>query len=269
MTEAVPAEYEYVEKKVLVQPARQEWKRGEDITSGIVGATASARQTIQRYSDYTILETRIEDTGDLMCLVEVPAVYKTIKEKVRLKASETRVKEIIPAVYEMVQKTVEDTPATTREITIPAEYQEVEMTRLVSPETTIERVIPAVTDTVKVRKRVAKEQQKRIEIPAEYTTVTKNRKVREVRSEWRPVLCKVNMTRENISALQAALSEAGACNCGARQCAADGIMGRCTLDAARRFATRENLSWGDKYVTIDVIRALGLDFGATEALPGL
>jgi len=37
-------------------------------------------------------------------------------------------------------------------------------------------------------------------------------------------------------------------------------MGQCTLKAAQCYANKNGLSSGDKYVTIDVIRHLGLTF---------
>ena len=264
ITEVIPAKYEFVEKQVLVQEARQEWKRGEDIGVGGNVSLASAKQTFERYGDYTILKTRIKDTGELMCLVEIPAVYKTIKEKILVEKAETRVTEIIPAVYETIKKTVEATPATTREITIPAKYRDVQVTRLVTPEHTREITIPEVTDTIKVRKLVQEAKVRTETIPPEYTTVTKNVMTSPEDSEWRPVLCEVNMTRENVGALQSALNDAGACRCGPSRnaCDIDGIMGPCTLNAVERYAKRENLSWGSNYVTIDVIRALGLDFAS-------
>jgi len=222
---------------------------------------ASASQTVQRFGDYKILETRVEDTGDLMCLVEIPATYKTITKQVLVKPATTRT-ETIPAEYKTVKKTVLKTPAKTREVTIPAEYRTVDVTKQVRPATTREVTIPAEYGEVTVTKLVQPASEKRIPIPAEYATLTRNNKVADERTEWRPVLCEVNMTRENVSALQSALNDTGCCQCGPNrnECAIDGIMGQCTLKAAQCYAERNGLSSGDKYVTIDVIRALGLKF---------
>ncbi|MDH3718016.1 MAG: hypothetical protein OES79_07825, partial [Planctomycetota bacterium] len=98
---------------------------------------------------------------------------------------------------------------------------------------------------------------------AEYETVTLTEKVAEEGLQWRPVLCEVNMTRQNVSALQAALQKTGCCKCGPnrnRQCQVDGIIGPCTLDAARCYANQKGLPSGEKYITMEIIRALGLKF---------
>jgi len=54
-----PAEYETIEEKIEIEPAKAVWKKGEG--------------PIQKI-DYS--------TGDIMCLVQVPAVYKTVSKKV-------------------------------------------------------------------------------------------------------------------------------------------------------------------------------------------
>ncbi len=63
-------------------------------------------------------------TGRMMCLVEIPAKYKTVQKQVLVKPESTREIEI-PAQYETrsVQKLVE--PAHENHIQIPAEYKTV------------------------------------------------------------------------------------------------------------------------------------------------
>ena len=71
-------------------------------------------------------------TGKIMCLVEVPAQYKTVEQEGSvLKPATTREVEI-PAQYEMrsVQKMVE--PAREEHIEIPAEYKTVTKTQQVA-----------------------------------------------------------------------------------------------------------------------------------------
>ncbi len=257
----VPAVYETVTERVLDQPARTEWKRGTGVGTGSSVAMASAAQTVKRFGDFKVIETRVEDTGDLMCLVEIPATYKTIEKQVLVTAATTRKIEA-PAQYKTVKKTVLKTPATTREATIPAEYRTVKVTRQVRPETTREIVIPAVYGEVEVTKLAKPSTERRIPISAEYATLTRNNKVSDERTEWRPVLCEVNMTRENVAALQTSLNDSGCCKCGPNrnECKIDGVMGQCTLQAAQCYADRNGLSSGKKYVTMDVIRTLGLKF---------
>lgn len=212
----VPAEYKTVTERVLDQPARTEWKVGTGIGTGkgAVGFGGAAAQ-VDRFGDQKVLTTRTNDTGEVMCLVEIPATYKTITKQVLVK------------------------PATTRVVEIPAEYRTVETMKLVQPAA-----------------------ERRIPIPEQTETVTTTEKTSEEFLEWRPVLCEINMTPQNVSALQSALNKTGCCKCGSngKTCTVDGIMGRCTLDAARCYANRKGLPSGDKYVTIEVVRALGLKF---------
>ncbi len=106
----VPPEYEYVEEKVLVEEAKTVWKKGQNPAQKLSGAT-----------------------GEIMCLVKVPAKYKTIKKLVVKKPARTEVKEIpadiktikvkhlvseptlkntlIPAVHKSIEKKVPNTAA--------------------------------------------------------------------------------------------------------------------------------------------------------------
>ena len=86
----VPAVYETVTERVLDQPARTEWKRGTGVGTGSGVAMASATQAVKRFGDFKVIETRVEDTGDLMCLVEIPATYKTIEKQVIVTPATTR-----------------------------------------------------------------------------------------------------------------------------------------------------------------------------------
>ena len=86
-------------KKLLVKPAHTVWKKG----SGLI-------------------EKIDNSTGELMCLVEVPAEYETVKTKV-LVSPETTQTISIPAEYETVKVKKVATAATTKTIEIPAEYK--------------------------------------------------------------------------------------------------------------------------------------------------
>jgi len=99
--ENVPAEYGYEEDRVLDKPAHTIWKKGTG--------------PIQRID---------EATGEIMCLVEVPATYKTIKRRVLV------------------------TPATTRTVEIPAEYKTVKVRKLVDEAREVRTPVAAVYNDV-------------------------------------------------------------------------------------------------------------------------
>ncbi len=99
--EEVPAQYGWAEEKILVKPAHTTWKKGRGL-----------------------IEKVDHSTGEIMCLVEVPATYKTVKKRV-LKA-----------------------PATTRSVEIPAQYKTVKVKKMVQPPQERRIEIPAAYETV-------------------------------------------------------------------------------------------------------------------------
>jgi len=157
----------------------------------------------------------------------------------------------VPATYKTVSKRVLVSPARTDEIAIPAEYQTVTKTVVKQPATTREVAIAAQYDTVQVTKLVAPASEKRIAIPAEYETVTSSTRVSDERMEWRQVMCEVNLTRDNVMALQSALADAGYYKAGI-----DGIIGAQTLGAARKYALDKQLPAGSNYVPMEVVESL-------------
>lgn len=99
--ETVPAKYEWVEERVLVREAHTEWKRG--------------RGPIERVDS---------TTGEIMCLIEVPAEYRTVRKQVEVAAATTKRVEI-PAKYETVKIRRLVSEAREERSEVPAEYQTV------------------------------------------------------------------------------------------------------------------------------------------------
>ncbi len=106
--EEVPAQYGWEEEKILVKPAHTTWKKG--------------RGLIEKVDDAT---------GEIMCLVEVPATYKTLKKRVLKAPATTRTVEI-PAQYKTVKVKKMVRPPQERRIEIPAQYDTVTKKSLVS-----------------------------------------------------------------------------------------------------------------------------------------
>ena len=203
----VPATYDWVEEQVMVKPAATVWKKGGGLIEKI---------------DNT--------TGELMCLVETPAVYKTVKKKVMVTPPTTRSVEI-PAEYETVKKKVVLKPPTTRTIEIPAEYK-----------------------TVKIKKLVTPPKEKRIAIPEEYQTITKTEQVTDGRMEWRRVLCETNMSRDVIKQIQKALQGADH-----DPKYIDGVIGWRTINAIKAYQKEKGLAVGG--LTYETIKSLEIQLG--------
>ncbi len=133
----VPAVYGEEVEQILVREAHTEWRRG----------TRRPGDVVIPGSD------KLLPTGEVICLIAVPAEYKTVTHTV-VKIQE-QVKEIVePAVTETIVHKIVDTPARVVEHRIPATYKTVTVTTIVQPERTESFVIPATYKTI-VKTRVS------------------------------------------------------------------------------------------------------------------
>lgn len=107
----VPAVYDMVDRQVEVEPARAEWRKGDcDVHSVVDNAT-----------------------GECWCLVQIPAVMKTVTERVVRTPATTQTIEV-PAVYQTVSKRIVSSPAREERIPVPAVVENVTHRELVTPE---------------------------------------------------------------------------------------------------------------------------------------
>jgi hypothetical protein len=200
----VPAKYDWQTDKVLVKEAHKVWKKG--------------RGPIEKIDN---------TTGEIMCLVEVPASYKTVKKRVMVNPPST--KEVaVSAEYETVKKRVLAKPASQRKIVIPAEYK-----------------------TVRVRKLVSPPQEKRIAIPEEYQTVTRTEMVTDGHMEWRRILCETNVTPDVIKKVQSGLRQSGY-----DPGPIDGVVGGQTTAALKSYQRSNNLAVGG--LTYETMKKMGI-----------
>jgi len=146
----VPAVYGEEVEQILVREAHTEWRRG----------TRRPGDVVVPGSD------KLLPTGEVICLIAVPAEYKTVTHTVVKIAEQVREVEE-PAVTETVTRKIVDTPARVVEHQIPATYKTVTVTTIVQPERT-----------------------ETIEIPPTYRTVTKTRVVSPSHFEWKVIDCK-------------------------------------------------------------------------------
>jgi len=204
----VPAVYGFEEERVLVKPAHSVWKKG----TGPI--------------------TRIDETtGEIMCLVEIPAEYMTIKKRV-LKKPETTVPVVVK---EAVYKTVK--------------------TRIVKePARTVTRSVPAVYDTFAVSKLVKAASTSKIVKPPIYETVQTTLKVSDGYVKWEPILCETNVTGDIIRQLQQTLNQKGY-----KAGPVDGIYGARTTGAVRSYQRDEKMP-GDGQLTIELVDALKIKY---------
>jgi len=151
------AKYKEVEEKILVSPAQKAWEK----TQGTI------------------------DQGEVMKLVEKPAVYKTAKNKVLVEDEKVEEK-TIPAVTKMVEKQVIDQPAHQEKIDVMPVTKKIKKQVLVKDATTEEVKVPAVTEKV-----------------THLVNVTPNK------TEWLPVICDESLNRDVVKKIQGALLSRG------------------------------------------------------------
>jgi len=202
----VPAVYDTKSEEILVKPAYTTWKKG--------------RGPIEKLNN---------STGEIMCLVEVPAEYRTVRSKVVI------------------------TPAATEKVSFPAVYKDVKKRVMVEGPTMVKRAIPASYKNIKVKKVATPARESRVEIPAVFQTVTNRTLVTDSVLEWRSILCETNTTGDVVRNLQRALLAAGH-NPGL----IDGIIGADTLAAVKAYQKEKNLAVGQ--LTIETIRSLGINY---------
>jgi len=149
----IPAVYGEVTEEILVREAHNEWRRGARRPGDVVVPGSD----------------KLLPTGEVICLIAIPAEYKTVTHTV-VKIPE-QVREVVePAVTETITRKVVDTPSRVLEHQVPAVYKTVTITTVVQPERT-----------------------EAIVIPATYRTVTKTRVVTTSHFEWRVIDCKAEI----------------------------------------------------------------------------
>lgn len=197
--------YETVTERIIETPARQTWKRG--------------RGPIQRVDNAT---------GEVMCLVEEPAVYKTVTRKVLKQQPQMREVQV-PGEYRTVTRRVVDQPAQVRRVVVPEQRASMTVQRLVQP---------ASYNTVRV--------------PDQMGSVTARELTAPSTLEWRPVLCETNMTDSTVTRVQRALKSAGF-----DPGPIDGKAGGKTMDALNAYQRSKGLP-EDRYLNLQTLQSLGV-----------
>lgn len=264
----LPAVYEKVEEKVEIEPAKAVWKKG----SGLV--------------------ERIDNTtGEIMCLVNVPAKYDTFKKTVlksdasieesesaaitkpfkisRLVTDATSEKVAVDAKFITIstRQKVSDAQFSWRPSKasgegsstglqiclkeIPAKQKTIKKLVLDVPATVEEESVAAKTRSIKVQKLASAADVVRTKVSEQTKTVELRKKISNEKLEWRRVLCQTNMTKELNMKIQNALKEAGFYNG-----RVDGSIGRGTLNSVNKYQIDRGLPRGG--LTIKVLEDLGI-----------
>jgi len=263
-----PAVYEVVEEKIEIEPAKAVWKKGDGPISKIDNSTGEIMCLIQVPAKYKIIKKTILKTPATIDLVDVPEKAKAIKIT-KLVSDATIDKVKIPAEYKKITLTnkVSDAKFTWRGAgtegegkytgnqiclkEIPAKYAKIKKLVVDSAAAVEENKIDPVAKVVKVSNVATAAEEIRTKVPAEFKTVEKRAKVSNERLEWRRVLCKTNMGPDINKRIQQALKDAGVYNG-----TVDGNIGRGTMTAVEKFQKEKGMATGG--LTLDVLEKLGV-----------
>jgi len=269
----IPAEFGVEEERIIDKPAHTIWKKGTG--------------PIQRID---------EATGEIMCLVEVPATYKTVKRTVLRSPARTETV-AIPAEYRTVKVRKLVSAASEQRTPIAAEYGQVErqvvdqeagfvwheVSNTDHPTTTRTGNKICLTETKPQYKTITRTvvetpaQTRTIEIPAKFKEVKVNKlvspareEVTEIPAQYRSVE-KRELVKDGYMAWRSILCETNMTRSRIADLqralekaghdigsnGADGVIGKQTIEAVNAFQRANNLPV-DKYINIATLKALGV-----------
>jgi hypothetical protein len=180
-TETVPPVYNTVTEQILVRDGYTVWRPGSTVAgynanANSYGSTGYTAPPPSAYAGsgaapnpaYGNLPTKVLATGEVLCLVQVPAEYKTITKQVLV------------------------TPGRTVDVPYPPETAIVTRQVVDVPAHVEKREIPGETKIIKI-KVCTPDQTQTQTIPPEYKTVTKIKTVSPSKFEWKTVDCKTDV----------------------------------------------------------------------------
>jgi len=266
--EVIPATFETKTDKVLVSPATKSWKPGRGPTERIDNVTGDIMCLVETPAKYKTVSKRVVKTPAKTRKVEIPVEHKTIK--VQKLASAPQQKSVdIPAKHQTVKKRVKLKDASVawrptgstgpgkasgQQIClgeIAARKQTITKRVLKKDASVAKAPIAPEQQTVKVRKLATPAAERRVEIPAKHQTITRYKQVANERLAWRRVLCETNTTAELIREIQQALKRAGF-----DPGTPDGSLGPQTMAAVDAYQRKNDLARGG--VTLATVQALGV-----------
>lgn len=264
----IPATYETQEEKILERAAYTTWKKGRGPIEKLNNSTGDIMCLIEVPAKYKIISKKVLKTPASTKRVSIPAKYKKVKVKTLVTAAREKRTEI-PAEYQMLTKKVNVsdelvgwrakgatgsgklTGKVICRAKIDAKYKTISKQMIVTAAATKKVVIPAVDKIMKVNKLLSPAQEKRIDIPAVYSNVATRKKVTDEKLSWRQVLCETNTSPGVVTKLQQALAKVGF-NPGP----IDGVMGRQTYIAIDQFQKKNGLETGG--LTLRTLEALNV-----------
>lgn len=269
---ATPVKYKTVQEKVLIEPAKSVWKKGEGLVQKVDNLTGDIMCRVEIPAVYKEFSKQVVQTRPNATLIPVPETKKTFDISV-LGADAQEVRKPVAATYETVEtfqtigeasySWVAGSPGDADEMgkhtgkvvclkETPAVIKTFEQTLVKTPGSFEAETLAAVYEDVRVKNLVSNALITKTPILAENQSFTKTMKISDARLEWRPVLCETNLSTDAISSIQKALDERGY-----EMGETPGVIDQSMFNSLEKFQKDENLAQGG--LTLTTIKALGIE----------
>lgn len=285
---SVPAKYQNKTERVLVKPAYTTWKVSE--CSGGACLPGEVQNRVRG-----VRERIDQSTGEIMCLIEIPAQYKTVSKRVMVTPPSTQTIDI-PAEYSTVSIRKMITPPQEKYNDVPESYQTISKTEKVQDSNTSWHIVgsagsktsgtptgdvfcmaatPARYKTVSRRVEATPASTRRTVIPAKYKTV-KVRKLVQPAAERRIAIPEEYQTVTRTEQVSEGRMEWRSVLCQVNMTSAkireiqtalrkaghyrgpiDGVVGSQTITGMRSFQNAKGLT-STRFLTIETVKALGV-----------
>jgi len=244
----VPTVFKKKQDRVLVEAAHSIWKKGTGPIQKIDNQTGEIMCRVDIPAEYETIDVDVVDTGPLLTDVSEEAVYKTINvQKLESDATEQRVP--VAAVFKTMNKEQEQTPGRYTWLAKEIAYERTIVKT--GGRFEVEKIDETYQD-VTVTGMVGNAHSVKVPVPGASKKIERRIKVADSRFEWQSVLCETNTTGDVIARLQTALTEEGY-----SPGSIDGVLGRGTLRALESYQRKNQLAEGG--VTLESIKALGVE----------
>ncbi len=264
----VPAVYETVEEKIELEPAKAVWKKGAGLVERIDNSTGEIMCLVNIPAKYEIFSKKILKSKADIEETEMPAETKAVKIQ-KLVTDATQEKETVDAEYVTLttREKVSDASFSWRDATEEgggtytglqiclkefAAVNKIVKKQVLDQEASVEEEkVASESKATKTLKVATEAEVKRMTSEAVMKMVEKRSKTTSERLEWRRVLCKTNMTKDINMKIQQALKDAGYYDG-----TVDGNIGRGTMNSVNKFQQERDLPRGG--LTIKVLEELGV-----------
>jgi len=264
----VPTVFSKKQDRVLVEAAHSVWQKGTGPIQKIDNQTGEIMCRVDIPADYETIDVDVVSTGPLLTDVTEEAVYKTVRvQKLETDATEQRVP--VAAVFKTMNKEQEQTPGRYTWLSTrtsadsrptgrvvchqakPAKQIAYERTIVKTAGNFVRTPVEETFEDVTVTEMVADAQSVKIPVAGASRKIERRIKVADSRFEWQAVLCETNTTGDVIARLQTALADQGY-----SPGSIDGVLGRGTLRALESYQLKNSLAEGG--VTLESLKALGV-----------